>query len=314
MPEIRLLSITRNDRPGTIHHQLEGIHLKNTPNSRGEMLLAIFKYKYSLTILQEEGWYHIPVKHTPITWPPRWVCFYQGKAFKDDNQAYQVEYYGEVAGIDIVPYRELFPNLIESKKSDFLYYRVRIKELKQLDHPIPSYRPRRLVFIPTTWAKFESAEQINDLFNESPLEDLMWKELKTLRIKAERQWVLPIEKSLYYLDFAVFCNNGFIDIETDGDTWHATKERIASDNTRNNKIAQMGWQVLRYNGEQLHSSMRECVHRVRETIKTLDGLSDDGLVPRIIYQHENQTVQPLSLFDQKTPYTLISGAEENLEE
>ena len=288
--------------------------MKNKSSPHGEMLLAIFKYKYSLSILQEKGWYHIPKKHAPKPWPPRWLCFYQGKAFKPENEAYQVKYYGDVSEIDTVPYRELFPNLIESKKSDFLYYRVRIKELKHLDHPIPSYRPRRLVFVPTTWKKFESAEQINDLFDESPLEDLMWKELKTLCIKAERQWGLPIEKSHYYLDFAVFCNNGFIDIETDGDTWHATKERIASDNNRNNKIAQMGWQVLRYNGEQLHANMGECVHRLRETINSLDGLSDDGLVPRIFYQQGDQTVQQLSLFDQKTPYTFISGAEENLEE
>ena len=68
--------------------------MTNTPNLRGEMLLAIFKYPWSLTILQDEGWYHVPVKYAPNTWPPKWMCFYQGKIF--EKEAYRVKYYGEL--------------------------------------------------------------------------------------------------------------------------------------------------------------------------------------------------------------------------
>jgi len=287
----------------------------NEPGQRGEMLLAIFKYKYQLSILQEMGWYHIPVGRTPKSWPPKWLCFYQGEAFKEENKAYCIEYYGEIESSEIVPYHELFPNLIESEKSNWLYYRVRLKELKQLPQPIPSFRPRRLSFVPTTWVKFESAEQINDLFDESPLEDLIWKELKLLDVKAERQWKLSTEKSDYYLlDFAIFCNKGFIDIETDGDTWHTCKNHIANDNTRNNKLAQKGWQVLRFNGEQLRETIEKCIRAVRETINILGGLSDDGLVPRTFYQQGNLSIQQLSMFERKASYNLDSGAAENLEE
>jgi very-short-patch-repair endonuclease len=286
--------------------------MKNELNRRGEMLLAIFKYKYSLTILQEEGWYHIPVNRAPQTWPPKWMCFYQGKIFEDENRAYRVEYYGELAGYETVPYRELFPNRLESEKSNWPYYRVRFKELKHLSQHIPSFRPRRFSFVPTTWSKFESAEQINDLFDDSPLEDIMWKELKKLNIKAERQWELPVEKRRYFLDFAIFCNNGFVDLETDGDTWHARKDRIPLDNDRNNKLAQIGWRVLRYDGKQL-SNIGKCLREVRNTITTLKGLSDDGLVPRVFYQQGNQSIQQLSMFEQKAVYGLYSGATDNLE-
>ena len=136
-----------------------------------EMLLAIFKYKYSLTILQEDGWYHIPVDRAPRSFQTvQWLCFYQGKVF--GNEAYRVQYYGEIEGYDVVPYHELFPNRFESPKSDWPYYKVRLKELKQRPEPILSFRPRRISFVPTTLAKFEFATQINDLFNDSPLEDL----------------------------------------------------------------------------------------------------------------------------------------------
>ena len=282
-----------------------------------EMLLAIFKYKYSLSILQEEGWYHIPVNRAPKSFQAaRWLCFYQGKVFGDD--AYRVQYYGEIEGYKVVSYRELFPNRIDSPKSNWPYYKVRLKELKQLSEPIRSFRPRRLSFVPTTWAKFESATQINDLFNDSPLEDLMWHELKGLNIKAERQWMLPVEKHNRYLDFAIFCNGGFIDIETDGDMWHAQKDRVKNDNERNNELAQKGWEVLRYNGEEIRSDIGKCIREVLNTIETLKGLSDDGLVPRKFVKEGGQVIQQLRLFEPKGEYKLWnenydSGATVNLE-
>lgn len=287
--------------------------------TNGEMLLAIFKYKYSLTYLQEDNWYHIPVDRTPKTFKSaKWLCFYQGKAF--EQEAYRVQYYGEIDGVDIVPYRKLFPNRMDSAKSDWLYYKIRLKELKRLPEPILSFRPRRLSFIPTTLEKFHSPNQINDLFNESPLEDLLWKELKKLDIKAERQWLLPVEKRKYYLDFALFCNDGFIDMETDGDYWHIHKDRAAYDNIRNNAMVPMGWDVLRFNGHQIHQEMQSyCIHEIQKSINKLAGLSDEGLVPRVFIKDGDQVIQQLSMFESKGKYKLksekyYSGAAENLED
>jgi very-short-patch-repair endonuclease len=76
------------------------------------------------------------------------------------------------------------------------------------------------VFIPTTLAKLENAEQINDLFDGSPLEDKLWQTLKQHRILAERQWKILVARQRYYLDFAVFCRKGKLAIETDGYTYH----------------------------------------------------------------------------------------------
>ena len=199
------------------------------------------------------------------------MCFYQGKIF--ENEAYRIQYYGEIESYEVVPYRDLFPNRIDSVKSDWPYYKVRLKELKRLPEPILSFRPRRLSFVPTTFEKFQSASQINDLFNDSPLEDILWQELKTLDIKAERQWRLPVGKKNYYLDFAVFCNSGFIDIEADGDYWHIHKDKAALDNVRNNAMVPMGWDVLRFNGHQIHEEMQSyCVQEIQKSISKLDGL------------------------------------------
>ena len=59
--------------------------------------------------------------------------------------------------------RELFSNEIESARSGRRYYRLELESLEERVTPIPSTRPRRLVFIPTTWLKFNLAEQINGM-------------------------------------------------------------------------------------------------------------------------------------------------------
>lgn len=265
-------------------------------NENGEVLVALLKDKSDFAILKEQGWYRIPVKSAPKRWPPRWLAFYQPKAFEDD--AYRIRYCGEISGIDITLRKELFPDEIQSTNSDKRYYRISLKSLEERESPIISTRPRRLVFIPTTRFKFEFAEQINDLFDDSPLEDRLWDEFKNLKISAERQWEIRFNRQLFFLDFAVFCNKGNINVETDGDTWHARKERIPLDNQRDNALTNMDWRVLRFNGSQIKEQMKTyCLENIYQTINKLGGLNDEGLVPRKFFTISKGTGQQLSMFE-----------------
>ncbi len=78
-----------------------------------------------------------------------------------------------------------------------------MEDLKELPQPIPSKRFRRIVFIPTTYRKLFHAQEINDLFDYSPIEDRLWEQLKAREIPAERQWEEVIRERLYRLDFAL---------------------------------------------------------------------------------------------------------------
>ena len=278
---------------------------------RGELLVALLKSKADFVILQNQGWYRIPVDHAPKRWPPRWVAFYQPKAFKEE--AFQIRRYGEVASIQVKARRELFPNEFESARSDQRYYQITFKSLETLDQPITSLRGRRLVFVPTTWDKFRLAEQINDLFDDSPLEDLLWRHLKALKIEAERQWELHIEKRRFFLDFAVFCLKSPLALETDGDTWHSKdKERTRQDYIRQNAVAAAGWQVLRFDTRQIREQMESyCVPVIRQAIQEQGGLTSAGLVPPRYYPETNAT--QLSLFEGQGEYRVKTGVEENLE-
>ena len=173
--------------------------------SRGEVLVAIVKSREDFVIVREQGWYRIPVRSVQKwlrgRWPPRYLAFYQPKTFGDE--AYAVRYYAEVLDVRKVLRRELFPDRPDDPKADWAYYQIRLGPLKELPKPIHSKRFRRIVFIPTTWEKFTRAEEINDLFDESPLEDQLWSELKRLNIPAERQEHVDVNSRAYFLDFAI---------------------------------------------------------------------------------------------------------------
>lgn len=261
------------------------------------VLIALLPQKSDLVILMEQGWYRIPTASAPKRWPPAYLAFYQPKIF--GKESYQIKYFGRIEKITEVSRRDLFPDEPINPKSDKPYFRLSLKSLEQRDPAIPSYRPRRIVFIPTTWGKFMLAEQINDLFDDSPLEDLLWRELKKQTILAERQWHVKVEQSYYQLDFAFFCNRGKIDVEADGNRYHLQPERVIADNQRNNDLASDGWHVLRFNTAQIKEQRGTyCLSRIVETINRLGGLDDDGIIPREFYTQQGHS-QQLSLFNEK---------------
>ena len=266
-----------------------------------EVLVALLRDKKDFAILQKEHWYRIPIEHTPRRWPPDLIAFYLPRAFSED--AFSIRYIGKVTQIKQVERQKLFPNEFENQKSTKLYHRIQIEALRPLEKPIPCRLARPVVFIPTTWQKFSHAEELNDLFDDSPLEDVLWEELKHEKIPAERQWPVFPDDLNYRLDFAIFCNQGKIDVETDGDTWHQGKERISQDNRRNNDVETLGWHVLRFNTREIRERRKEfCLPKIKKTITNLDGLINDGCVPRKFIEKKGVSAQQLSLFEEKAAY------------
>lgn len=275
-------------------HTMKMRQIRHEQNKNG--LIAILKEVADLAILKNEGWYRIPVKSAPSRWPPKWLAFYQPKPFEDE--AYQIKYYGTVKEILKVKRYELFPNELPSNKSEQEYFKIFLDELEERSSPILSARPRRLVFIPTTREKFDNAVIINDLFDESPLEDKLWLELQNRKIDAERQWRVLVSNVNYYLDFAIFCRQGQIDIETDGDTYHMNRSQVLRDNARDNALQLDDWMVLRFNSKQIKDHFdNECLGNIQNGINRLGGLTTDNIVPRVFYNNGGQHSQQMTLFD-----------------
>lgn len=267
-------------------------------SKREEVLVAIINNKLDFAILREQHWYRIPVssveKWLTERWPPRWLAFYQTKAFGAEKHA--INYFAEALAIREVRRWQLFPNEPHDEKGSRRYYQIIVKPLQELPKPIYSRRYRRIVFIPTTWERFTQASEINDLFDASSLEDRLWAEFKRRGIPAERQEFVIARKNDYALDFAIYCAKSNLDVETDGDFWHANPEKAERDNVRDHDLSTAGWQVLRFSERQIQEQAGSyCVATVVENINNLGGVDEGKVIPRKITL-ERGSYQP-SLFD-----------------
>ena len=283
--------------------------LRSTTDTRGEVLVAIMNNLLDFTIARNQHWYRIPVRSVENLlkkrWPPQWLAFYQTKVF--GSEAYAVNYFAPVLNIHKVFRWQLFPEQPHDERGQQRYYQLLLSPLQQMPQPIFSRRRRLIVFIPTTWQKFINAAEINDLYDESPLEDRLWAELKRLSISAERQEFVPVKGHTYALDFAVYCASGKIDVEADGDIWHADPERIPLDNLRDNDLETAGWRILRFNTPHIMEAMAEyCLPTIVENINKLGGLEEQRLVPRKV-SLDAQGGSQLSLFESSTRDDLIDS-------
>ena len=233
------------------------------------VMVALLPQPRDWHLLREQGWYRIPCKSAPQQKYEHLAFYFGDQSF--GQRSWQIRWWATIENREIKSRRELLPDEAGDAKADLLYFKLSVGELHRLERPILSRRSRHLVFVPTTLDKLCGADELNDLWHESPLEDAMWQSLRDVGIAAERQWFLSAARNRYCLDFAVFCQNGGLDIECDGDTYHATAEKSREDNRRNNALTSEGWAVLRFNTEQIVHEMPECLRTIRATIAQRGG-------------------------------------------
>jgi very-short-patch-repair endonuclease len=241
------------------------------------VLVSIMNNKHDWEIVCDRHWYRIPVRSAPNivrTLGVRYLAFYFTKVFGE--QAFSVTCYANVEAITIVKRKELFPEETSDPKQEDDYYRLQIGNLHVLPKPIVSKRLRRIVFIETTSSHLLHANEINDLFHESPIEEKFWSALKAERIDAERQYFINHEIYRFCLDFALFCKQRNIDVECNGDAYHLQPGKVRRDKKRNNILEGLGWSILRYSSKDIYKNLPRTIDQVKETINVLGGIKPIG--------------------------------------
>ena len=252
------------------------------PDSIRDVLVALLPETRDLVIAQECRWYRIrshemarrikgglkQFKH---------LAFYQPDSFKAERRC--IRYFAEIYGIESVPRIQLLPDEPDHPLANQLYLKFSVGELKELPRPIPSARGRRILFIPTNWKKIEYADDINDLFAGSPIEDDLYRRLRDDGLLPEREYYVQVndptnqrKKFDYCLDLAIFCKTRNLDIECDGDTWHARRETIRTDNERDNLLRSNLWQVHRFNNVQIRDHPEGTMTIIRESVNKYGGV------------------------------------------
>jgi len=241
-------------------------------------LVGIVPRKELWPVIQKEKWYHIPVESAPhnisSVYPARcrvkYLAFYFPDCFAEKYRN-KIIYVAEVLDVGIVKRIQLFPKELEHERAQENYYQLHLGQINKLPQIIPC--KRIIIHIPTNQQKLFTAKEINDLWDTSPLEEKMYQALKKQGIAAERQFYVKTYNERYFLDFAIFCHKGKIDVECDGEEYHSLPEVLAKDRLRNNQLVSFGWQGLRFSGQDITHNIKDCIGIIKRTIDNLGGKS-----------------------------------------
>lgn len=280
-----------------VRFSLTTMHEVVIDTEENHVLVALLPAPRDLRIAMMQGWYRLPVAHAPPIireGKATHIAFYQPRSFGDDR--YRVRWYAPISSMvirtraSILPEEPLHPHAAKE------YYVIGCSGLKELPSPIPSRLPRRVVFFPTTLKKLFTATDVNHLFNDSPLEALLWRELNKHDIPSERQYDVRAGDRWFKLDFAVFCKTSNLGLECDGDRYHMTERAVEKDKWRANLLASHGWHVMQLTSTKLRQELPLAMSTVREAINRYGGLIDPESEGGFRYSRGPDDPQP-RLFD-----------------
>lgn len=251
------------------------------PSPRNNTLVALLPSADDFKIVRNRHYYRIPLRNKSL---PRvltegrlqFLAFYHPKVF--GPWAHSVRFVSAVKSVSVVKRRELvpFPETPAAcaqwlHKAEEDYYKIEISPLQELPRPVISRKWRRIVFIETTDQKLFAASEINDLFRGNHLEEKLYQALKDAQVPAERQFHVQISRQHCFLDFAVFCKKGKLNIECDGG-YHDHMPVLDADRGRNNLLQSAGWSVLRFSASDVCYHMDKTLALVAETVEQYGGL------------------------------------------
>lgn len=173
------------------------------------VLVAVMNSPRDFAIARDRGWYRIPVRHAPPSTTEAVVlAFYFTKAFGPEGWA--IRWYAPVRGHELVRRRDLLPDEADHPRADDLYYKLQLGPLLRREPPIPSLRWRRITFIETSWDRFVTAQEVNDLYASGA--DGLFVTLKEAGFHPEREYRVRDGPAVYTVDLAIPCRDGVVTI------------------------------------------------------------------------------------------------------
>ncbi len=153
------------------------------PPNDARVLVAYTPRPSDLERAETEGWYRIRSRRmaNQLRGGIRsfsYVAFYQPKSF--ENEKYCVRRFAPIKAVSDVPRIELLPDDANHPRAHDLYCKLDLGPVRLLDNPVVCDRGRRILFVPTTWERLRQAEEFNDLFLGTPIEDRMYSSLRGL--------------------------------------------------------------------------------------------------------------------------------------
>lgn len=190
------------------------------------VLVAYLPHPRDLSLIEQAGWYRIPQRHAPKGLHAEYYAFYFNGRF--GAQKWSIPVFAERLGHELVRRADLLPDEPHHPRADDLYYKVQLGPLQWREEAIPSLRWRRITFIHTTWDRFQTAREINDLIlSGGDYVDRVYAALKEEGFQPERAYRVTESTADYPIPLVIFCKNGPVDVFAGAVVETAVKDEMA---------------------------------------------------------------------------------------
>ncbi len=156
----------------------------------------------------------------------------------------------------------LLPRERNSPRANDDYFQIHLTRITQLPHPIKNTTPRRVSFGFTTLARLKKAWNILELYNVTPIEEIVGTALAQAGIEAIPQY----QVSRYRLDFAILSLRGTLAIECDNKKAHGTMAQRARDKKRDAFLRTRGWRIIHLKEDAIIFDLDSCIARIRSKL------------------------------------------------
>ena len=229
-----------------------------------QVLIGVVRCKKDLDIILKEHWYRVPLGRCPVQ-KFAYLAFYDTSRLGKEGKA--IQYYAKVKGVSEVRRVELLPSELEHPRAEEIYRVYQLGRIQRTLQRIENRSRRRISFGFATLQKLLSSEEISQLFDIPPLEDIMAKELERRKIMAYREYPLRLGRMhRYRLDFALIGAQK-IAVECDNEKWHSRAAQRRKDRIRDNILRKKGWTVLRFGSQEVLKSVSACVDKIEEILE-----------------------------------------------
>ena len=140
-----------------------------------------------LEIARLLGWYRIPLRASPKVVAVDQLAFYQPSTFGERGG--QIEFIAQVKGHELTTRGELLKDESNHPRAKEEYYKIQIRGLEKLPHPITTDKWKRLTFLYTTGEYLLKAKTLDDLVVDGDERQLLW---RSLRERAENEQLYKV--------------------------------------------------------------------------------------------------------------------------
>jgi hypothetical protein len=171
------------------------------------VLVALVNTPRDYELIRQDCYYRMPARHAPRYFSgAQYVAFYLPAAFGE--RRWRIDSYATARGHELVRRRDLLPDEADHPRADEPYIKLQLGPLQRREPPIISKRPRRILYLWTTWDKFMHARQLNDLYSRSPAHERLWQALRDDDMSVERELIVREGRSRYRVDFMFYLARG----------------------------------------------------------------------------------------------------------